>query len=115
MRVVPIRYTANVAEVTRFYRALGLDAGAVSRPGAWVELPAAAGMLAVHRADPGDAGRCELAFETDEPLTDVADRLRAAGFAPGPVVDESHGHSLSVLDPDGVRVQINRNDRELYT
>jgi catechol 2,3-dioxygenase-like lactoylglutathione lyase family enzyme len=113
MRVVPIRYTADVDASVRFYRALGLDAGARSRPGAWVELPAAAGMLAIHRAD--DAGRCELAFEADEPLAAVAERLRLAGFEPGPVMDENHGESLRVRDPDGVWVQVNLFDRDLYT
>ena len=115
MRVVPIRYAADVEAAVRFYRALGLEPGARSRPGTWVELPAAAGMLAVHRAADGDAGRCELAFEADEPLAEVADRLRRAGFEPGPVIDENHGESLRVRDPDGAWVQVNRFDRDLYT
>lgn len=117
MKIVPIRYTADVAATTRFYRALGLELGATSRPGTWVELPAASGMLAVHAAGSGsgDAGRCELTFEAEEPLELVAERLRSAGFAPGPVVDESHGRALRVQDPDGTWVQINEYDRELYT
>lgn len=115
MRVVPIRYTTDVAAAERFYRAVGLATGARSRPGAWVELPAAGGMLALHRAAADDAGRCELAFEADEPLADVAGRLRGAGFEPGPVIDENFGQSLRVQDPDGVWVQINRHDRDLYT
>ena len=115
MMVVPIRYTDDVEAMMRFYRALGLDLGARSRSGSWTELPAAGGMLAIHRADGADAGRCELAFETDEPLADVAERMRQAGFEPGPVIDEGFGESLRVRDPDGVWVQINRHDRELYT
>ncbi|MEU7474813.1 VOC family protein [Lentzea sp. NPDC042327] len=115
MRVVPIRYTADVAAARRFYLALGLRPGAESRPGAWVELPAASGMVALHDAKDVAAGTCELAFETDEPLEDVARRLRLAGFAPGPVLDESHGRSLRVRDPDGVWVQVNALDRELCT
>jgi hypothetical protein len=115
VRVMPIRYTADVARTVAFYRALGLDAGPESRPGAWAELPAAGGLLAVHRADGTEAGRCELAFEADEPLETVVARLREAGFAPGPIVDESHGRSFRVGDPDGVPVQVNEFDRELYT
>jgi catechol 2,3-dioxygenase-like lactoylglutathione lyase family enzyme len=115
MIVVPIRYSADVDAAVRFYRALGLEVGARSRPGAWVELPAAAGMLAIHRAPTDEAGRCELAFEADEPLAAVAERLRRAGFEPGPVIDENFGQSLRVPDPDGVWVQINRHDRSLYT
>ncbi|MFS8097281.1 VOC family protein [Lentzea alba] len=114
MRIVPIRYTAEVAASKRFYLALGLSTGASSRPGAWVELPAASGMLALHTADVAP-GTCELAFKTDELLEDVAARLREAGFSPGPVLDENHGQSLRVRDPDGVWVQIHLLDRELYT
>ncbi|SFW79170.1 VOC family protein [Amycolatopsis australiensis] len=115
MRVMPIRYTADVEALTRFYRVLGLEAGPVSRPGGWAELPAAGGMLAVHRSGGADVGRCELAFETGEPLDAVAARLRAAGFEPGPVIDEGYGSSLRVQDPDGVWVQVNVYERELYT
>lgn len=115
MKVVPIRYCADVAVATRFYEAIGLRVGAASRPGVWVELPAASGMVAVHQADGANAGGCELAFEADEPLEAVAARLRAAGFDPGPILDENFGRSLRVRDPDGVWVQVNRLDRELYT
>lgn len=42
MKVMPIRYSADVEAMTRFYEALGLGTGPVSRPGGWVEMPAAA-------------------------------------------------------------------------
>jgi hypothetical protein len=93
MNVMPIRYCADVAAATRFYRAVGLEVGSRSRPGAWVELPAASGVLAIHEAD-----------------ADVA-----AGFDPGPILDEGFGRSMRVRDPEGVWVQINMFDRELYT
>jgi len=114
MRVLPIRYCADVETSTRFYRALGLELGAATRPGSWVELPAAAGILALHKAAE-HAGDCELAFEADEPLEAVVARLAAAGFPAEPIVDESYGRSLRVRDPDGVYVQVNENDRSLYT
>ncbi len=114
MRLLPIRYCADVAESTRFYRALGLDLGAATRPGSWVELPAAAGLLALHQAGTG-AGQCELAFEADEPLEAVVARLVAAGYPAEPILDESFGRSVRVRDPDGVVVQVNENDRSLYT
>jgi catechol 2,3-dioxygenase-like lactoylglutathione lyase family enzyme len=113
MRVLPIRYCADVEASTRFYRALGLDVGSANRTGGWVELPATAGALALHKA-PG-AGECELAFEADEPLEAVAARLTAAGYGPEPILDEAYGRSLRVTDPDGVPVQVNENDRTLYT
>jgi catechol 2,3-dioxygenase-like lactoylglutathione lyase family enzyme len=114
VRLLPIRYCADVAASTRFYRALGLELGAATRPGGWVELPAAAGLLALHRVADG-AGACELAFEADEPLEAVVARLAAAGYPAEPILDESFGRSVRVRDPDGVPVQINENDRSLYT
>lgn len=89
------------------------SANAATRPGSWVELPAAAGLLALHQAT-GDAGDCELAFEADEPLEAVVARLAAAGYPAGPILDESLGRSVRVRDPDGVHVQVNENDRSLY-
>lgn len=114
MRVLPIRYCADVEASTRFYRALGLELGAATRPGSWVELPAAAGILALH-ASTEHAGDCELAFEADEPLETVVERLAGAGFPTEPILDESYGRSFRVRDPDGVYVQVNENDRSLYT
>jgi catechol 2,3-dioxygenase-like lactoylglutathione lyase family enzyme len=114
VRVLPIRYCADIQASARFYRALGLELGSATRPGSWVELPAAAGILALH-ATTEHAGVCELAFEADEPLEAVAARLAEAGYAPEPIVDESYGRSLRVRDPDGVYVQVNENDRTLYT
>jgi catechol 2,3-dioxygenase-like lactoylglutathione lyase family enzyme len=115
MRVVPIRYCADVDASVRFYRALGLDLGSRSRPGVWVELPAASGMLALHRVSGDEAGECELAFEADEPLEAVVSRLAAAEFTAEPILDESFGRSVRVRDPDGVFVQVNEHDRTLYT
>ena len=116
MKVLPIRYSADVEASIRFYRALGLELGAVSRPGAWAELPAAGGVLAVHAApDAVHAGTCELAFEADEPLEDIAKRVRDNGFEPEPILDENFGRLIRVRDPDGVVVQINEHDPSLYT
>ena len=114
MRVLPIRYCADVEASIRFYRTLGLELGSATRPGSWVELPAAAGILALHTTTE-HAGYCELAFEADEPLEAVAARLTEAGYEPEPIIDESFGRSLRIRDPDGVYVQINENDRALYT
>jgi catechol 2,3-dioxygenase-like lactoylglutathione lyase family enzyme len=115
MKVIPIRYSADVAASVKFYRTLGLRMGPSSRPGIWVEMPGESGLLAIHEADSDDAGSCELAFETEEPLDDVCDRMKAAGFETGPVIDENFGQSLRICDPDGTWVQVNSYDRELYT
>jgi hypothetical protein len=40
----------------------------------------------------------------EEPLEAITDRLRSAGFDPGPIMDEGFGRSMRVRDPDGVWV-----------
>ena len=39
-------------------------------------------------------------------LAATADRLRAAGFAPGPTADRPWGRTFVVRDPDGRRVEV---------
>jgi predicted lactoylglutathione lyase len=118
MKVMPIRYVADMAASARFYAALGLVQGDSSRSGNWTELTGSAGMVALHTARTSQQdtpGRVELSFETTEPLEALAERLSAAGFEPEAIVDENFGRSLRVIDPDGALVQVNENDRELYT
>jgi catechol 2,3-dioxygenase-like lactoylglutathione lyase family enzyme len=118
MKVMPIRYVADLAASARFYAALGLVPGDSSRSGNWTELNAAGGLLALHSARTSEQdipGRVELSFETQEPLEALADRLAAAGFEAEAIVDENFGRSLRVTDPDGVLVQVNEHDRDLYT
>jgi catechol 2,3-dioxygenase-like lactoylglutathione lyase family enzyme len=120
MRVRPIHFVPDVQEALRFYEALGLEPGARSRDGHWIELQAAGGELALHdgaSADDG-AGRDGMlvSFVAEEPLEQVAQRLRAAGFPPeGDPVDQEWGRSLFVRAPDGALVQIDAQEPELYT
>jgi catechol 2,3-dioxygenase-like lactoylglutathione lyase family enzyme len=118
MKVMPIRYVADMAASARFYEALGLKASDESRSGNWAELTASAGLLGLHAtrtSSQDNPGRIELAFEADEPLEEVAARLTVAGYEPEPIVDEAFGRSLGVADPDGVWVQVNEHDKDLYT
>ncbi len=113
MKVMPIRYVRDVEAATRFYAALGLAVGARQRGGGWVELTGTAGVLALHSSPDGRAG--ELSLASDEPLEQVVRRLRAAGFEPGPILDEAYGRSLPLVDPDGVELLVNEHDTSLYT
>jgi hypothetical protein len=118
MKVMPIRYVADMEASSRFYAALGLSPGDTSRSGNWAELTGSGGLLALHTArssQPDKPGDVQLSFETDEPLERLAERLAAAGFEAEAIVDESFGRSLHVVDPDGMLVQVNEHDRELYT
>ena len=120
MRVRPIHFVPDVSEAVRFYEALGLRADVQSRSGHWIELTAAGGELALHDAALAADGQgrhgLALNFVTDEPLEAVERRLRDAGFPPdGRIVDQEWGRSLYVQAPDGIVVQIDEQDRELYT
>lgn len=120
MRVRPIHFVPDVDEAIRFYEALGLRAEARARPGHWVELAADGGELCLHDEAVGADGAgltgIKLNLLAEEPLEQVASRLREAGFPPeGEIVDEEWGRSLYVPGPGGLVVQIDEPDRELYT
>jgi catechol 2,3-dioxygenase-like lactoylglutathione lyase family enzyme len=120
VKVRPIHFVPDLAEALRFSEVLGLEAEARSRSGHWIELTAAGGELGLHdgaiAAD--GAGRAGLAlnFVAEESLEAVEGRLRAAGFPPeGTIVDQEWGRSLFVKAPDGTVVQVDEQDRDLYT
>ena len=115
MKVMPIRYVRDMAAAERFYGLLGLTVDARQRNGHWTELAAGGGGLGLHLAAGGDGvPPVELAFVATEPLEAIRARLTEAGYACD-LVDEAFGRSLRVTDPEGVRLQINENDQELYT
>ena len=104
MKVMPIRYVADMSASAKFYAALGLAGGDESRSGNWIELQGSSGLLGLHIARSSEQdvpGAVELSFVADDPLEQVADRLAGAGFDRGVIVDENFGRSLRVLDPDG--------------
>jgi hypothetical protein len=120
MRLRVIHFVPDVGRAERFYEAVGLEVDVRSRTGTWVELTAAGGELDLHDAASADdgAGRegFALNFVADEPLEAVERRLLDAGFPPdGTIVDQEWGRSLFVRAPDGTVVQIDEQDRELYT
>jgi predicted enzyme related to lactoylglutathione lyase len=122
MRAMPIRYVRDMAGARRFYEALGLSHDFTSRRNrrghsVWTELLAETGGLALHHMPAGeDCPDVELSFESDEPLEDVAGRLRAAGYELATeIVDESFGRSFTVRDPEGLLIQVNENDHELQS
>jgi catechol 2,3-dioxygenase-like lactoylglutathione lyase family enzyme len=120
MRVRPIHFVPDLAEAIRFYEALGLTAQARSRSGHWIELEAAGGELGLHdsaiAADGQGRSGVALNFVSDEPLEAVERRLREAGFPPeGKIVDQEWGRSLLVPAPDGTIIQVDEQDRDLYT
>jgi catechol 2,3-dioxygenase-like lactoylglutathione lyase family enzyme len=123
MRPMTIRYVKDMEAARRFYLALGLTHDFTSRkprrgPSVWTELTGAAGSgLALHHDPDGGIGKtAELCFQSGEPLEDVVNRLRAAGYEPETeIVDESFGRAFTIRDPEGVLIQVNENDYELQS
>jgi catechol 2,3-dioxygenase-like lactoylglutathione lyase family enzyme len=122
MRPMTIRYVKDMEAARRFYLALGLTHDFTSRkprrgPSVWTELAGASGTgLALHYAPEGSGiGKsAELCFQSEEPLEDVVERLRAAGYEPDTdIVDESFGRSFTIRDPEGLLIAVNENDYEL--
>jgi predicted enzyme related to lactoylglutathione lyase len=120
MRVMAIRYVHDVQNARRFYEALGLTLEFASRrprrggESVWTELAGSGGAnLALHHWDE-QRDEVQLAFQADEPLERVADRLRRSGYELATeIVDEAFGRSFTIRDPEGLLVQVNENDYDL--
>lgn len=118
MLVMPILYVTDPDRSSAFYRALGLDLARRARPGSWLELQPAGGLLGLHKSGADGTGRVELCLVAEAPLERVRDRLLGSGCPPervGDIVDQEFGRSMEVVDPDGVRVRVDEHDHELYT
>jgi predicted enzyme related to lactoylglutathione lyase len=70
-----------------------------------------AGLIGLHYVYDGELpivpgpGAVHLTFTTTEPINEVGERLTSAGFEPTITV-EDFGSILSVIDPDGLEVQV---------
>jgi catechol 2,3-dioxygenase-like lactoylglutathione lyase family enzyme len=123
MRPMTIRYVKDMDAARRFYETLGLTHDFTSRkprrgPSVWTELTGVPGSgLALHYDPDGGIGiAASLCFQSDEPLEDVVDRMRVAGYEPETeIVDESFGRSFTIRDPEGLLIQVNENDYELQS
>ncbi len=112
---LPIVYVSDMAQSLPFYQALGFrihNEGQV-----WSELRLGEARLALHTTDPLPGGplRIELAFATHLPLEALITRLTEAGLSiENEINDEAFGRSLLLRDPDGLPLQINEHDPDLY-
>jgi len=108
----PIRFTANIDAMRRFLELLGFKAHIVSEGrGDWVELRGDASIINLHGADHEESS---VAFDTDESLDALLERLQNAGFSDAHIVDESWGRMLEVTDPQGESVWINERMKDTY-
>lgn len=117
MKLTPIRFVRNVEAATRFYSTLGLEENPAATSGTWADLRGDGGGLGLHIARQAtthkDSAAVALQFTTDGSLELTANRLRAAGYAPSEILDETFGRYFTVEDPDGYLVQVNEADEDL--
>jgi uncharacterized glyoxalase superfamily protein PhnB len=60
--------------------------------------------------------RVELSLTAHDRLEVIVSRLREAGLTvTNEIADEAFGRSLLIRDPDGLPIQINEHDPELYS
>jgi uncharacterized glyoxalase superfamily protein PhnB len=84
----------------------------------WSELALGNATLALHHIDKlpeKHMGRVALALVAPAPLEPLVERLKAAGVPfEQEIADEAFGRSVQVRDPDGLIIQINEHDPDLY-
>jgi catechol 2,3-dioxygenase-like lactoylglutathione lyase family enzyme len=113
---LPIVYVKDMAQSLAFYQALGAT---VKHQGSmWSELRFGEVALALHLANSvnDDGQQMALAMVAQRPLADIMTVLQNPGVTlTNEIVDEAFGRSLTIHDPDGLPIQINEHDPELYS
>lgn len=113
---LPIVYVSDMTRSLQFYQGLGFT---VHNEGqVWSELRLGEHRLALHTTHPLPTGalRIELAFASHMRLEELITQLEEAGIAiENEIADEAFGRSLLLRDPDGLPLQINEHDPDLYT
>jgi hypothetical protein len=82
----------------------------------WSSFRVSSANIALHFIEePMSAGKVELSLVSLEPLEKVVSRLEDAGVdvARG-IADEAFGRSIRLVDPEGMSIQINEHDPDLY-
>lgn len=119
MTLMTIVYVTDMAASTAFYEALGAEVSQVNRTKTWAEFKVGDAILALHASDALPTERfcgLDLSFNSTEPLETLAQSFKQAGVSLyREITDEAFGRSLVVKDPDGLPIQINEHDPELYT
>lgn len=113
---MPIVYVSDMSASLAFYQALGFR---VKNEGKmWSELTMGAARLALHGAESVPTGplRVELSLIAHKKLETVLAQLVEAGVTvTNEIADEAFGRSLLIRDPDGLPIQINEHDPDLYS
>ncbi|HLS25147.1 MAG TPA: hypothetical protein VK063_04660 [Beutenbergiaceae bacterium] len=113
LAVLPLWLTGQTEHAVDTLVALGARERVRADSGNWVDLRTDAGLVAVHRAE---HTAVTLSFEYAGDVEKLIEPLRDAGHEAN-VIDEPHGRTLRVPDPDldGAEVWINQTQSDLYT
>lgn len=118
LSMMTIVYVRDVARSLSFYQALGFQLAVQERTGGWVELHKGEAILALHESDQPSQRQendVELAFISHKPLEALLESLEQAGFPVArPIIDESYGRSVTLESPDGLLIQVNEHEIDLY-
>lgn len=116
MNPLPIVYVKNMDRSLAFFEALGGQRSHASAH--WAELRFGTAKIALHLDEDRQAGQPQqlgLAFEAAAPLEHLLEHCRQRGLTVHQQIsDESFGRSLVLEDPDGLLIQVNEHDPELY-
>lgn len=119
-RVTPmtIVYVRDVARALPFYQALGFEIALRERTGDWVQLRLGDAILGLHKAEQPsrrERGGLQLSLITHERLESLLERLKVAGFpTTHPILDESFGRSVQLEAPEGLLIQVDELEIDLY-
>jgi len=116
LSLMPLVHVQDMARARDFYTKLGIQTGFASRDGDWAAPPACSSALGLLAHPPSARDeRVELTFTTNQSLTELEERLAAAGVDTlRGAADEGFGYQLILRDPDGYPVKINQLDPQLY-
>lgn len=116
MKPVPIVYVTDMDRSLDWYRRAVPDAEVVSTSPYWSELRTAGGSFALHIIEAVAPGtQLGLAFAAERRLEEIVADWEAGGIAPTRgISDEAFGRSVTVTDPDGLAIQVNEHEADLY-
>jgi predicted enzyme related to lactoylglutathione lyase/predicted DNA-binding protein len=122
-RLTPLTivYVRDVARALPFYQALGFEIALRERTGDWVQLRMGDAVLGLHKGEEasqrerGMKGVIQFSLIVHDRLENLLERLDAAGFSTShPIIDESFGRSVQLEAPEGLLIQADELEIDLY-
>lgn len=113
-----IVYVRDVAHALPFYQALGFEIALRERTGDWIQLRMGNAVLGLHKGEVSsqrEKGGIQISLIAHERLESLLERLTTAGFTTAhPILDESFGRSVQLEAPEGLLIQVDELEIDLY-